>query len=287
MGDVLIHVDTREVALMRIGGELNKVAYLKHAKISDGLSDHDVEQLSRVVRLVSYRKGQIVFMPHDRADAVFVLHSGQVKLSRIGDDGRELTIGVVEPGETFGEVDVLVEHPRDAVAEVMEDGIIGVVTKKNFECFLKYQPQCCLNLSKLIGARMARAEQRIEHFVFLDAPERLAYLLLDLIRTVGTVHPGGSDVKISCTHQGLANIIGTTRETVSIVLGQLQEAHLVATGNRYIMILDEKGLHGFVKALRADGVRVNMQYRRRGVSANDGHLHSDPVASHAPSMAVH
>jgi len=93
-----------------------KVAYMKQAKISYGLSDHDVDRFSRVMRLVSYRKGQVVFMPQDSADAVFVLHSGKIKLSRIGDDGRELTLGIVEPGETFGEVDVLADHPRDAVA---------------------------------------------------------------------------------------------------------------------------------------------------------------------------
>ena len=262
-----------------------KLAYLKQAKISYGLSDHDVERLSRIMRLVSYRKGQVVFMPQDSADAVFVLHSGKVTLSRIGDDGRELTLGVVEPGETFGEVDVLAEHPRDAVAKVMEDGVIGIVTKTDFECFLKYQPQCCLNLSKLIGARMTRAEQRIENFVFLDAPERLAYLLLDLIETAGTPCSDGTGVKISCTHQGLANIIGTTRETVSIVLGQLQEARLVGTGNRFVRILNEKGLHDFANALRTDGARVNIQDRRRGVRVNERQLH--PVATHTTSVTIH
>ena len=262
-----------------------KLAYLKQAKISCGLSDHDVERLSRITRLASYRKGQVVFMPEDSADAIFVLHSGKIKLSRIGDDGKELTLGIVEPGETFGEVDVLAEHPRDAVAEVMEDGIIGIVTKTDFECFLKYQPQCCLNLSKLIGARMTRAEQRIESFVFLDAPERLAYLLLDLIETVGIPCSDGPGVKISCTHQGLANMIGTTRETVSIVLGQLQGARLVSTGNRFVRILDEKGLRNFANAARTGGVRANTQDRRRGVSVNETHLH--PIATHTTAVMIH
>ncbi len=262
-----------------------KLAYMKQAKISYGLSDHDVERLSRIVRLVSYRKGQVVFMPEDSADAVFVLHSGKVTLSRIGDDGRELTLGVVAPGETFGEVDVLAEHPRDAVAKVMEDGVIGIVTKTDFECFLQYQPQCCLNLSKLIGARMARAEQRIENFVFLDAPERLAYLLLDLIETAETPCSEGPGVRISCTHQGLANIIGTTRETVSIVLGQLQEASLVGTGNRFVRIIDEQGLHDFANAMRTGSACVNIQDRRRGVSVTGRRLH--PVATHATSVTIH
>tara|TARA_B100000315_G_C14593945_1_gene597579 strand:- start:4702 stop:5478 length:777 start_codon:yes stop_codon:yes gene_type:complete len=252
-----------------------KVAYLKHAKISHGLSDRDVELLSDVMRLVSYRKGQIIFMPKDTADSVFVLHSGYVKLSRIGDDGRELTISTVGPGETFGEVDVLAEHPRDSMAEVMEGGVVGVVSKKNFERFLKYQPQCCLNLSRLIGARMAQVEQRIEHFVFLDAPERLACLLLDLIRPVKSSYSDRSDLKISCTHQGLANIIGTTRETVSIVLGQLQEARLLATGNRFVRILDEKRLHCF----------VDNQYRRRNAGGHARPLHS--VEAHASSVSIH
>lgn len=262
-----------------------KLAYLKQAKISYGLSEHDVERFSRIMRLVSYRKGQVVFMPQDSADAVFVLHSGKVTLSRLGDDGRELTLGVVEPGDTFGEVDVLAEHPRDAVAKVMEDGIIGIVTKTDFECFLKYQPQCCLNLSKLIGARMTRAEQRIENFVFLDAPERLAYLLLDMIETAGTSCSEEPGVRISCTHQGLANIIGTTRETVSIVLGQLQEARLVGTGNRFVRIIDEQGLHDFANAVRTDSACVDTQDRRRGVSVTGRRLR--PVAAHAISATIH
>ena len=262
-----------------------KLEYLKQAKISCGLSDHDVERFGRIMRLASYRKGQVVFMPLDSADAVFVLHSGKIKLSRIGDDGRELTLAIVEPGETFGEVDVLAEHPRDAVAEVLEDGVIGIVAKTDFECFLQYQPQCCLNLSKLIGARVTRAEQRIESFVFLDAPERLAYLLLDLVRTVGIPCSDGLGAKISCTHQGLANIIGTTRETVSIVLGQLQEACLVGTGNRFVRILDEQRLDDLPDAVRTHGARMSMHDQRRGVSVNQGHLH--PIPTHATAVTVH
>ena len=218
-----------------------KSTYIKQARIASGLNELDRENLNGIMRFACHSKGEIIFMPGDSANDVFILHSGKIKLSRVDDDGRELTLATITPGETFGEVDVLAEHPRDAIAEVVEDAVIGTISKKGFECFLKKHPQCSLNLSRLIGARVIRAEQRIKSFVFLDAPERLATLLLDMGQAIEVQSFDGHGIKVSCTHQGLANMIGTTRETVSIVLGQLQKAALIGTGNRFIRILNWNG----------------------------------------------
>ena len=165
-----------------------------------------------------------------------------MKISKIGTDGKELTLAVLEAGEIFGEVDVLEKTARDSVAEVLDDAHICLIRREDFERFLKSQPQCSFKLTKLIGFRMKQIENRIEDLVFRDAPARLAHLLLDLGNSFGTERPEGRAIKAKVTHQELANLIGTTRETVSLTLGQFRQAGLIAMEKRQITLLNEKGL---------------------------------------------
>ena len=220
----------------------SKLWYLKQVKLFSDLSDVEMDEMNKMTRMEAFKKKQPIYLPGDPGDYVYLLKSGRVKISKIGDDGKELTLAVLEPGEIFGEVEVLEETTRDSVAEVMDDADICLIKREDFERFLKSQPQCSFKLTKLIGFRLKQIENRIEDIVFRDAPARLAHLLINLSDSFGRDVPEGRALKTKVTHQELANLIGTTRETVSLTLGQFRQTGLIAMEKRQITILDQKGL---------------------------------------------
>jgi len=220
----------------------SKLWYLKQVNLFSDLSDAEMDQMNNMTRMVNFKKKQPIYLPGDPGDYVYLLKSGLVKISRIDDDGKELTLAILEPGEIFGEIDVLEETARDSVAEVLDDAHICLITREDFNQFLKSQPQCSFKLTKLIGLRIKKIESRIEDLVFRDASARLAHLLLNLSNTFGVNGPEGRTLKTKMTHQELANLIGTTRETVSLTLGQFRQAGMISIEKREISILSKKGL---------------------------------------------
>ena len=220
----------------------SKLWYLKQVKLFSDLSDAEMDQMNKMTRMVDFKKKQPIYLPGDPGDYVYLLKSGRVKISKIGDDGKELTLTILEAGEIFGELDALEETARDSVAEVLDDAYICLIRREDFRQFLKEQPQCSFKLTKLIGFRLKQIENRIEDLVFRDAPARLAHLLLNLANSFGIEGPDGRVIRPKVTHQDLANLIGTTRETVSLTLGQFRQAGLIVTKKRQITISNEKGL---------------------------------------------
>ncbi len=220
----------------------SKLWYLKQVKLFSDLSEAEMDEMNKMTRMENFKKKQPIYLPGDPGDYVYLLKAGRVKISKIGDDGKELTLAILEAGEIFGELEVLEDTPRDSIAEVLDDAHICMIRREDFERFLKNQPQCSFKLTKLIGLRMKQIENRIEDLVFRDAPARLAHLLLNLANTFGAEGPEGRAIKTKVTHQELANLIGTTRETVSLTLGQFRQAGLIAMEKRQITILNEKSL---------------------------------------------
>ena len=220
----------------------SKLWYLKQVKLFSDLSDVEMDEMNKMTRMEAFKKKQPIYLPGDPGDYVYLLKSGRVKISKIGDDGKELTLAVLEPGEIFGEVEVLEETTRDSVAEVIVDADICLIKREDFERFLKSQPQCSFKLTKLIGFRLKQIENRIEDIVFRDAPARLAHLLINLSDSFGRDVPEGRALQTKVTHQELAHLLGTTRETVSLTLGQFRQTGLISMEKRQIIILDQKGL---------------------------------------------
>ncbi len=139
-------------------------------------------------------------------------------------------------------MDVLDDSPRDTIAEALDDTYICVIKREDFEALLKRKPDLSFKLTKLIGLRLKRIGTRIEDLVFKDVNTRLANLLLDLSQKYGVKEKEGIQIGIKITHQEMANLIGSTRETVSMTLGEFKRQGLIDLEGRKILILKEDGL---------------------------------------------
>ena len=219
-----------------------KLWYLKKINVFSGLSWGEMRELKRITRMVSYRKNDLIYLPGDPSNIVFLLKKGRVKISRLSEEGREATLAILEPGEIFGELEALQEVPRESMVQALEPVMVCEIKREDFDRYLHQYPEVGGKVLKWFGGRLRQIETRVSDLVFKSASARLAHLLLDLSHSMGTQEKGCIRLQTRLTHQNLANLIGTSRETVSSLISQFVNHGLIAQANRYILILDEERL---------------------------------------------
>lgn len=169
-----------------------KIWYLQKIKLFKESTPEGMEELARMTRMESVKKRTAIFLPGDPSQQVYLLKEGRVKISRISEEGREITLALLEPGEIFGELDILDDLPRDTLAEALDDTQLCVIYKELFLAMIRRRPEISFRLTKLIGFRLRRIENRVEDLVFRDVPTRLAHLLLELSKNYGKATPPGA-----------------------------------------------------------------------------------------------
>ncbi len=202
-------------------------------------------------RRLSYRPRDFCYLQGDPSDSVFVLRSGRVRLSRVTDDGREFILGFMKPGELFGELALVDDAPREALAEAVEASEATVVRKEEFEALLTRRPALGIKVTRLLGLRNKAMADRVEELVFRDVPARLAGLLLALAADFGVRGERGTRFSFKITHRELGNCIGSSRETVSQILTAFARQGLIARNGRQIIITAPERLSRMVAGASA------------------------------------
>ena len=219
-----------------------KLWYLKKINVFSELSWRDLQEMKRLTRMVSYRKNEPIYLPGDSSEIVYLLKKGRVKISKVSQDGREVALSILEPGEIFGEVEALGATSRESLVQALEPVLVCEIKRSDFERYLQTYPEVGGKIIKLMGGRLRQLETKVGDLVFKSAQARLASLLLELGETMGVSHNGSMSLQVRLTHQNLANLIGTSRETVSTLMGQFCHHGLIAQEHRYIRILDKAKL---------------------------------------------
>ena len=220
----------------------NKLWYLRRIRLFDGISPSEMQEMEKITRMEEVKKRQPLYLPGDPSSSVYLLKQGRVKIANTAPSGKEVTFEILEPGEIFGELDVLEDAPRSTSAEALDDALICVIPRKDFDQYLAMHPNVTLKLTKLIGLRLKKIQSRVEDLVFRDVPARLAHLLSELSKTEGIADKQGIRLKAKLTHQEMANLIACSRETVSTTMGQFRDDGLIQMDGRTITIVNEKGL---------------------------------------------
>ena len=220
----------------------NKLWFLKHIRLFDGISPSDMQEMEKITRMEEVKKRQPLYLTGDPSRNVYLLKRGRVKIANTAPSGKEVTFDILEPGEVFGELDAMEDAPRSTSAETLDDALICVIPRKDFDQYLAMHPNVTIKLTKLIGLRLKKIQSRVEDLVFRDVPARLAHLLSELSKTEGVADKQGIRLKVKLTHQEMANLIGCSRETVSTTMGQFRDDGLIQMDGRTITIVNEKGL---------------------------------------------
>ncbi len=181
-------------------------------------------------------------MPADASESVFLLTSGRIKLYHNTSEGKQALLALIEPGEVFGELAVFDSDKREEFAEAMSTSTLIRIPREAIQSLMEQHAGVALGVTKLMGFRRRRIERRLKSLLFRSNRERLVHLLIELADKYGQRNAKGVLLGIKLSHQELASIIGSTRETVTVVLGELQAEGSILIQRRQILLTDMQRL---------------------------------------------
>lgn len=222
----------------RSGFMSERLWYLKRCDLFQRLGQERLAALESRCRVRKFPRGTPVYLPSDQADSVLLLAEGRVKIGSFTEEGKQTILAFIEPGELFGELALLGTDQREEYAETVEKSTVILISGEVMQQLLVENPEVSLGVTKLFGLRRQRIERRLKYLLFRSNRERLIHLLIELAEQYGRAVEGGIELRIKLSHQDLANIIGSTRETVTVVLGELQAEGSLKLGRRKIVLSD-------------------------------------------------
>jgi CRP-like cAMP-binding protein len=211
--------------------------FLATVPLFSGIDRTELQRFADMTRERFYPRGSVILFENDPGDSLFVVRQGRVKVVLIGEDGREVILGVLGVSDHFGELSLIDDRPRSAHVIAMDDSHLLVLRREDFRKRVEASPAVAWALLSELSRRLRRADEKIGGLVLLDVPGRIARLLLDLAD-----ESGGSTIEKPLTHQTIAQMIGASRETVSRAMKDFQEANWVTIERRRITLADRPAL---------------------------------------------
>lgn len=205
----------------------SNLMFVKKIPIFTELAEEQQKRLAQVIIERQYRKSQIVFGEGDPGEALFFLKSGKIKLTKTTEDGREQILAFRSPGEVFAEVVLFDGGNYPATAEVIEDAQIGIIRNKDIERIMLENVDIAISLIRIMSKRLRQAQTSLKDIALKDVYGRLASILLKLAAEYGEERNGSIKINLSLTHQDLANMIGTSRESVNRVISEWRKEGVI------------------------------------------------------------
>jgi len=219
-----------------------KLWHIKSCELFGRLSAEQLERLESRSRSRTFPAHSPIYLPPEKADSVFLLAEGLVKVCHLTADGKESILAFVEPGELFGEMAIFEGDERDEHVKAVEHSTVVMIPAEEIRQLVAERTDVALGITKMVGLRQHRIERRLKNLLFLSNRERLVHLLLDLAEQFGSHTDEGIRLRVKLSHQELGNLIGSTRETVTVLLGQLKAERSVDGGRRKIVLTDPQRL---------------------------------------------
>ncbi len=182
-----------------------------------------------------YRRDAVIFHEGADADALLIVKTGIVKLLALSEKGTQTTLHILRPGDVFGEVAVT-EPRRPFTAVAVTDAVLSVLPRKPLCDALASSPAFARNFVELLSRRLGEVEREFAGIVNAWAHHRLARELLHLAGDLGVETRDGTLIPLHLTHEDLSNLIGTTRETVTILLHKFEQMGIVRRQSRRIIV---------------------------------------------------
>ncbi len=211
-----------------------KLELLSMVDIFQDLSEEEMQEINRMVNMVTIKKGHILYRPDEEAEVLFLLKKGKIQAYTLTAEGKRLIIDTIVPGTFFGEMPLTAQSMHQTFAEATENSLVCVLSQGDLEKLLQSKPSVAIRLVEILSNRLKETQARLEESTIRGATAKVSRGLLRLAPKLPEL-PG-------LTQQELADSVGLQRETVSRALQSLQEQGLVELGTKKIIILDRAGL---------------------------------------------
>ena len=214
------------------------IDFLKSVNIFSDLSESDLNSIQEICKTRKYPKNSMIILEEEMGDVVFIVMSGTVKITRVNDEGKEVILAMLGSGEVFGEMAILDGESRSANALSQENCEVVTINREDFLNLLKTNNKVSLNLMTEFAIRLRKSDQQIEALSLDDAEHRIGVSILNLAEELGVIRQGAVTVENLPYQQDIANMAGTSRETVSRVMKTFEDRGLITKTGHKLSIPD-------------------------------------------------
>lgn len=227
------------------GGRVSEIVdLLRKVPLFSGLEAEDLTALASIVTRKEFGKREALFHQGDPGEEFMILTDGSVKVELMNSEGKELTLTILTPYQFLGELALLDDVPRSATVVSMEQSVLLSINKRDFARLLESFPRMSIPMLRQLTRRVRVLTDDIASMAFLDSYSRVTRKILNLGEEMGKETPEGHIfIDRPLTHQQLANLVGTTRETVTKILNEMKDNGLLDIRKHRITILDREELH--------------------------------------------
>jgi CRP/FNR family cyclic AMP-dependent transcriptional regulator len=213
-----------------------EVSLFRKFPLFSELDDHELASVAAVARPRQYAKDDMVFHADESGDVFCLIQEGKVKVTMISPEGKEIILTILGPGEFFGEMSLLDNEPRSANVVALESLKLLTIWRNDFLQILSENFSITRKVFVELSQRLRDASNRIESLATMDVYGRLARFFLELAKENGKTLENGYVAVTRPTHQAIANMIGTSRETVSRLIHDLMEQNLLICEGKTIYL---------------------------------------------------
>lgn len=220
-----------------------KMEFLASISIFESLNELELQDLAELVTVKEKPKHSYIYMPDEIASHLFFLMDGCIKIGTHSGDGREVIKSVLYPNSVFGELGLTGQTHRIDYAKAMDSSVaFAAIEVTEFFKMMRQNHDLCLKVFEMVGIRLLEAESRLESLVLKDARSRIIDFLKESAVKRGRQVGYETLLKHSLTQQDIANLTGTSRQTVTSVLNELRKSNLIYFNRRTILIRDMQKL---------------------------------------------
>ncbi len=224
----------------------SKPSGLSQSEIFECLSPAEMARLMEMVEELEVPRHHLLFAPGVPSESIYFIDTGRVRLTRLSPDGRTVILALLGPGDFIGEA-AWESGEHDSYGETLEESRIYQLSREAFENLVRQNPEFGLRLIQVVGVRLKQAQSRIEDLVFRQVPSRVARLLVSLAEHHGKVTPHGIRVEFPLTHQEIADMVGSSRVTVTQVLNKFRTSEWIAIESKRVTIHNLEALEALVR----------------------------------------
>ncbi len=227
-----------------------KLGLLRETDLFTGLSEEDMLAIGHATTMTRCTAGQRIMSPDDPPDRIHILKAGKVRVYRVTPDGKQLTLDIHDKGTILGDMSLLGQEPiPEAFAETLDEAVICTISPDELRRLIERYPTIGVNIISYLSRRLRDAESELEAMAYQRVGQRLARKLVDLSSRFGVKTSRGTLIEARLTQQELAEMIGTTRETLAHTLADFRKRGLLDTEKHQVLIRDAEQLMDIAEGL--------------------------------------
>lgn len=219
---------------------MKKIELLQSVALFWDLSEEELGYISQKMIARHYETGKFIFLEDSEGEQCFFVVQGSVKVTRLSKDGREVILAMLNEGEFFGEMALLDGESRSANVIALEETEVLTLNREDFLVVLHDYPQIAIQLLKEMAHRLRKSDRQIASLSLSDAEKRIALCIIRFADEQGIIKRGQVSIPKMPIQQDIANMAGTSRETVSRAINLLEKEHFIKRQGRELLILDYK-----------------------------------------------